>query len=100
MKEVTVYDGEGIAVGKVNYNENLVSWKNPSTESVGLTKLRSGDFVLIIKHRDWRWNAPSPYRFSGELISEKEAVELIKSSGNLYLLKKYKLDKYYEEEKK
>ncbi len=89
MKKVTVYNHEAIVVGRVNYNENLVSWKNPSPDSVGMTKLRTGDFVLITKYRNRRWNAPSPYIFMGELISEKEAVELIRNSGNLHLLKKY-----------
>ncbi len=92
MKRVTVCDHEGVVVARVGYNENLVSLQNPSTESIGLSILRSGDFVLISKYRDWRWNTPSPYRLSGELISEKEAVELINSSGNLHLLKKYGLD--------
>ncbi len=98
MKRVIVYDHEGIIVGRVNYNENLVSWKNPNPDSVGLTRLRSGDFVAITKYPDRRWNAPSPYKSIGELISEEEAVKLIKSSGNLQLLKKYGLDEYNKQE--
>ncbi len=91
MKRVTVYDHEGIIVGRVSYNENLISWKNPAPDSVGLTKLRGGYFVAISKYPDRRFNAPSPYKFVGELIDSEEASNLIKKSGNLQLLKKYGL---------
>lgn len=104
MSKIPVYkEEESIEIiARVNYNVNLDFWdgRNMTCGSTGrhkgLTKLRSGKFVLI---HGSQWAGSRSY---GIVISEKRAIEEIILSGNDELLAKYglesKVSKYLEEE--
>ncbi len=86
---IPVYDQGGEIIAKVSYNDNLDYWdgNNNTCGSTGrhkgLTKLKSGKYVLI---HGTQWQGE---RDSAEVITPKRAVSEILESGNEKLFEEY-----------
>lgn len=82
---VNVYDGNEI-IGRVRYNQNLDYWDGRNFSNggnghhKGLTKLKTGEYVLI---HGTDWQGEKDY---AEIISKQEALQEILRSQNLDLL--------------
>ena len=85
MAKVNVYDGERI-VARVKYNELLDSWDGNDYSSgstghhLGITKLKSGKFVLIY---GTAWEGE---RNTASVVSDEEALFAVLESGHDELL--------------
>jgi hypothetical protein len=83
---VNVYGENGSVIARVKYISNLDYWDGHNWTSgsmghhSGVAKLRDGRFVLI-HGSDWESD-----RNSAEIITEKEALDVILRSGNTDLL--------------
>jgi L-cysteine desulfidase len=93
---INVYE-DGRIIARVNYNSNLDYWDghNWTCGGVGyhkgITKLKSGKYVLIY---GTQWEGERDY---AEVISKEEALQEILRSGNESLLDKFDdLKKLYE----
>lgn len=90
MSKVNVYDEDGSAVARVEYNEKLDFWdgRNWTSGSAGyhegITKLRDGSFVLI---HGSQWQND---RSSAEIVTPETALDAILRSGNTNILEEKK----------
>jgi hypothetical protein len=86
MGKVNVYNEYGEVVATVKYSENLDYWdgNNYTCGSTGrhkgLTRLKSGDYVLV---HGTQWQGE---RDHAEIITAEEALQEILRSGNIELL--------------
>jgi len=84
---VSVLDGEHKVIARVRYNQILDYWNGDNWINggvgmhKGLTKLKTGEYVLII---GTQWQGSKDY---AEIITADQAVKEILRSQNIYLLK-------------
>jgi hypothetical protein len=94
--QVTVYDSDGEAVARVNYNADLDYWDGRNYTNggtgrhKGLTKLKDGRYV-IINGSDWQGD-----RDTAHIVSKEEALKEIVKSDNFELLKTKKFKELKE----
>ncbi|CBH21381.1 protein of unknown function [Acetoanaerobium sticklandii] len=99
MSKVNVYEREEYErsiIARVEYNNNLDFWDGRNMcnggagRHKGITKLRDGRFV-IIDGTDWQGETTTAY-----VVSDREALEEILESGNVYLLESRRFKKLKE----